>query len=101
MVGYVYVWQEAMFRNAKRHAEWEPPIIVRTPGEVYGVRIAGPSEIVYTPPDEKFKTRGDPLKNGVRVFIKLIPKLWRKTEPNGQILIRMGKTAIESNRYAY
>src|SRR6516162_11225524 len=55
MPGYVYVWQQAMLRNAKRREGFEPPVIVRARGEVYGVRITGGSEIVYTPPD-RFKT---------------------------------------------
>jgi hypothetical protein len=61
MAGYVYVWQEAMLRNAKIGTglceRFEPPIIVRTRDKVYGVKIAGPSEIVYTPPALKPATR--------------------------------------------
>jgi hypothetical protein len=107
--GYIYVWQEAMFRNAKigtgLFEHFEPPIIVRTRDKVYGVKIAGPSEIVYTPPD-RLKTESDPLKNGVRVFIKtdapITSYMGILARPlAGAIQIRIDKSAISRNRDAY
>jgi hypothetical protein len=109
MAGYVYVWQEAMFRNAKigtgLFEHFEPPIIVRARDKVYGEKIAGPSEIVYTPPD-RFKTESDPLKNGVRVFIKTDASITSymgilARTLAGAIQILIDKSAINRNRDAY
>jgi hypothetical protein len=94
-----------MFRNAKRTKDFEPPIIVRGRGKFHSIRIEGPSQIHYTPPN-LFKTAGDPLKNGVRVFIatdsRIITSLKiAKMAPAGAIHIRVDKKAINSNRDNY